>query len=104
MRTAIAVSILLAAMPAAAAEQPVQLKQGQGREVVENNCQACHSLDYIIMNSPIQDQKAWDATLTKMIDVMGAPVTPEDRKIVLTYLVANYGKATAAAPTPVMGR
>ena len=33
-------------------EKPVELKKAPGLDKVEANCAACHSLDYIQMNSP----------------------------------------------------
>jgi sulfite dehydrogenase (cytochrome) subunit B len=38
---------------AGAEERPVVLKPGLGLDKVEANCGACHSLDYIQMNSPV---------------------------------------------------
>ena len=52
----------------------------------------CHSLDYIVMNSPFQDKAGWDKTVRKMVNVMGAPLTPEDVEAIVTYLDAQYGK------------
>ena len=39
-------------LPAAADEKPVQLKKATGLDKVEANFQACHSLNYVPMNSP----------------------------------------------------
>ena len=53
MRTILLVLATLLLAPAASAdEQPVTLKNAPGRDVVEGNCGACHSLDYIQTNSP----------------------------------------------------
>ena len=38
-------------------EDAIQLKSGAGVEVVQANCAACHSLDYVQMNSPFLDGK-----------------------------------------------
>ncbi len=65
---------LLAARPAVLAdESSVRLAQGEGVEQVQAACAICHSLDYIVMNSPFQDRAAWEKTVTKMVKVMGAP-------------------------------
>ena len=48
----------LIALPAAADEKPVQLKKAPGLDKVEANCAACHSLDYIQMNSPFLERRA----------------------------------------------
>ena len=93
MRT-LAITVLLAAamaVPAGAEEQPVQLKDAPGLDKVEANCAACHSLDYVQMNSPFPSAKVWDATVTKMIKAYGAPIDDADAKIIQEYLKTNYG-------------
>ena len=79
-------------LPAAAfAEQPIKLKPGSGMDTVEANCQACHSLAYIPMNSPFLNAAGWDAEVNKMIKVMGAPIDEGDAKAIKDYLSKNYG-------------
>jgi sulfite dehydrogenase (cytochrome) subunit B len=77
---------------AAAGEAPVQLKTAAGADKVEGNCAACHSLDYIRMNSPFLNAAGWDAEVAKMINAFGAPISAADAKIIGDYLKANYGK------------
>ena len=77
---------------AQADESSVQLTQADGVERVQAQCAICHSLDYIVMNSPFQDRAGWDKTVTKMVKVMGAPLTPEDSTAIIDYLAAHYGK------------
>lgn len=73
-------------------ETAFKLKEGPGRQLVEANCVMCHSLDYIPMNSPFLDRKGWEASVNKMIKVMGAPVPEADAKAIVDYLAAQYGK------------
>ena len=92
-------SVLLCSGAAAQAdESSVSLAAGEGVERVQASCAMCHSLDYIVMNSPFQDRAGWDKTVTKMVKVMGAPLTPEDATVVVDYLAANYGKPGTPAP------
>jgi len=77
---------------AVAGEKPVQLKDAIGGDKVEANCAACHTLDYIPMNSTFLNAAGWDAEVTKMINAFGAPINPGDAKIIGDYLKANYGK------------
>jgi mono/diheme cytochrome c family protein len=77
---------------AIADETSIQLADGPGRDRVQAICSACHSLDYIVMNSPFQDKAAWEKTVKKMVNVMGAPLSPEDIAEIVTYLDAQYGK------------
>ena len=86
------VMVLGVASSARADESSVQLTQADGVERVQAYCAICHSLDYIVMNSPFQDRAGWDKTVTKMVKVMGAPLTPEDSAAIVDYLAANYGK------------
>ncbi|HSV25524.1 MAG TPA: cytochrome c [Xanthobacteraceae bacterium] len=79
------------ALPAAAEEKPVDLKRAPGLDKVEANCGACHSLDYIMMNSPFPGAALWDAEVTKMIKAFGAPISEADAKTIADYLKQNYG-------------
>jgi hypothetical protein len=87
-----AIAVAAAALPARAAEQPVPLKDAPERAMIEQNCAACHSLDYVRTNAPFMNRQAWTAEVNKMINVFGAPVAAEDAKTIIEYLVANYGK------------
>ncbi|MGC1744977.1 MAG: cytochrome c [Pseudolabrys sp.] len=92
MRTLlIAATAALIALPASADEKPVQLKSAQGLDKVEASCQACHSLDYIPMNSPFPNAALWDAEITKMIKAYGTPIDDADAKAIAEYLKKNYG-------------
>jgi hypothetical protein len=90
-RSLVAGAILLAAGTAAAQEAKVQLKDGPGRDKV-NACLACHSLDYIQMNSRFMDKSGWTASVNKMINAFGAPIAKEDVEPIAAYLAQNYGK------------
>ncbi len=81
---------------ALAAEADIKLKAAPGVEVVQRNCMVCHSADYIPMNSPFGDRKAWETEVNKMINAFGAQVPKEDVEVILQYLVQNYGAAPAA--------
>ena len=91
MKIILLLSLLIAA-PAWADESAIKLKEGAGRELVEKSCVACHSLDYIPLNSPFLDRKGWEASVTKMIKAMGASIAAEDVPGLVDYLVRNYGK------------
>ena len=65
---------------------------GPGLDKVEANCGACHSLDYIQMNSPFLDAAGWNAEVAKMIKAFGAPVDDADAKAIVDYLTKNYGR------------
>lgn len=87
----LAVFLALPAL-AHAGEDQFQLKEGPGRDLVMQRCMTCHSLDYIAMNSVFLERKGWEATVNKMIKVMGAPIPEEDVAPILDYLTRHYGK------------
>ncbi len=87
----IATAAVALALPAAAQEKPVALKQAPGLDKVEASCSGCHSLDYIVMNSPFPNAAMWDAEVTKMIRAFGAPISDADAKVIADYLKKNYG-------------
>lgn len=86
------VLLCLGCTAAAAGEETISLRDGQGQQAVVANCSGCHSLDYILTNSPFLDRAGWDTVLNKMIEAMGAPVTAADRAAILDYLTRQYGR------------
>ena len=93
MRAAPMLALLLfVAGIVAAAEQRIVLKEGPGRDKVEANCASCHSIDYIVGNSPFMNRQVWDAEVTKMIKAFGAPISDGDAKEIVEYLAKNYGQ------------
>jgi sulfite dehydrogenase (cytochrome) subunit B len=93
MRRILVAAIAVFVAAGARAEEDVALKAGAGREVVENYCNACHSLDYPRINAPFLDHRGWENEVNKMITAYGAPITPTEAKIIVDYLAANYGSS-----------
>jgi hypothetical protein len=91
IRLLIASTLAVVSASALPAEKSVKLKDGKGVQQVYANCTACHSVDYIVLNSPFLDRKGWEAEVTKMSKAFGAPVKPEDTAMIVDYLVKNYG-------------
>ena len=83
-------TLALAASPAIAQGTAITLKKDTGSDIVESYCSACHSLDYILMNSPYPSAQLWDAEVTKMIKVFGAPIDDKDAQAIKGYLAKNY--------------
>ena len=100
MRATIAIAILLAAMAVATAEEKsivlppdnelARLAHGPGRDVAQTQCQFCHSTDYVVIQ-PRGDARQWQAVVTKMITVFGAPLSDADAKAIVEYLATTYG-------------
>jgi hypothetical protein len=91
MRVLCAVLLAAAAGGAFGQEAKVVLQDGPGREKAQA-CLACHSLDYIQMNSRFLDKAGWTGSVNKMINVFGAPIAKEDVDAIADYLAARYGK------------
>jgi mono/diheme cytochrome c family protein len=88
------IALVLLAAPAAKYpdENRVQLKDGPDKALVVGRCAACHSQDYIPMNSPFLDRKGWEAEVNKMVKAYGAPMEPDEVAKIVDYLATNYGK------------
>jgi cytochrome c553 len=67
-------------------------KPGPNLDVVMNNCTGCHSADYISTQprGPKFGSDFWQAEVTKMIKVYGAPVADADIPKIVEYLAATY--------------
>ena len=73
-------------------DETAAFKPGANLEVVQNNCTACHSPDYIKTQPRGEKFKKdfWTAEVTKMIKVYGAPIEDADVGKIVDYLTANY--------------
>jgi hypothetical protein len=88
---AVALLAMLCSGGARADEPEVRLKDALGHDLVEANCGACHSLDYIRINAPFMTGKIWEAEVAKMINVFGAPIDAAEARTIVEYLTRNYG-------------
>lgn len=84
-------TLLVCSTSGHADEFSIKLKAGIHVEEAQTYCSACHSLDYIQMNSPFLDGKGWSGEVTKMINVFGADIPEADAKAIAVYLSQNYG-------------
>lgn len=87
-----ALLVVLPVLARAADETTLALVDAPGRERVQAACSMCHSLDYILINSPFLDRGGWERTVNKMVAVMGAPLSKEDVAEITAYLDRYYGK------------
>lgn len=73
-------------------DETVTLKPGPNQDVVQNNCTACHSVDYIKTQpqGPKFKKDFWQAEVTKMIKVFGAPIDDADVGKIVDYLTQSY--------------
>lgn len=73
-------------------DETATLKPGNNLDVVQNNCSACHSVDYIQTqpHGPAFKKDFWRAEVTKMVKVYGAPIDDADAAKIVDYLAENY--------------
>ena len=73
-------------------DETAAFKPGTNREVVMNNCTACHSSDYVQTQprGPKFKKDFWTAEVNKMIKVYGAPIDDADIPKIVEYLTENY--------------
>jgi sulfite dehydrogenase (cytochrome) subunit B len=94
-------SVIAALGLSAVAASPVNYKlpnesaafrPGPNLETVQNNCTACHSADYIQTQprGPKYKKDFWQAEVTKMIKLYGAPIADADVPKIVEYLAATY--------------
>lgn len=81
----------LVAASAYAGELPIKLAGGAAAALVQLRCSTCHSLDYIVMNSPFLQRAGWDAEVRKMMKIMGAPIADNELAPIVDYLAQYYG-------------
>jgi cytochrome c5 len=77
------------------AAKPVELPDGDGKEIAMENCQACHKLTNLTKAHKSLDD--WKDTVQTMID-RGANVPSDKVDILVQYLVKNFGPKDASAP------
>jgi mono/diheme cytochrome c family protein len=98
-RLAFLALVAIAAVPALAKpitydlpDETAQFRPGPNLEVVQGNCGACHSADYVLTQpiGPKFKKDFWQAEVTKMIKVYGAPIDEKDVPAIVDYLTATY--------------
>jgi sulfite dehydrogenase (cytochrome) subunit B len=86
---------LVTAAPPIAYQEPEEsskLKPGPNMKIAEASCGACHSYDYITTQprGPGFGRDFWQAEVTKMIKVYGAPIGEADAAAIVEYLANTY--------------
>jgi cytochrome c5 len=68
-------------------DDPTDLPDLPGRDVVEANCTACHSTSTMLQQPKVPREK-WESIVGKMIKLYKAPVDPEAVPQIVDYMVA----------------
>jgi hypothetical protein len=77
-----------------AADAPAPLTPGPWADVTGAQCSACHSSDYIVMNSIFLTPDGWKAEVTKMRTAFAAPIDDSTAAEIVSYLAAHYAVPT----------
>ncbi|MBV9657497.1 MAG: hypothetical protein JO295_05245 [Verrucomicrobia bacterium] len=83
----------------------VAMPAGPGLEAYNANCVLCHTNRYVLMQ-PKFPRKTWEAEVTKMVNVYGAPIAEAQQREIVAYLMSIRGKETppvATSPAPSAG-
>ena len=73
-------------------DETAAFKPGPNLDVVQANCGGCHSADYLSTQPKGEKFKKdfWQAEVTKMIAVYGAPIADADAPKIVDYLTVTY--------------
>jgi hypothetical protein len=73
-------------------DETAAFKPGLDMDIVQSNCTTCHSVDYIQTQprGPKFKRDFWQAEVTKMIKVYGAPIDEADIGKIVEYLAQTY--------------
>jgi hypothetical protein len=67
------------------------LPPGPHQREFQVSCTTCHSTRLALTQPPFPKAK-WEATVKKMVDAYGAPLTPENQARAVEYLMAVRGQ------------
>jgi len=79
------------------AQAETEARAGEGREVFVARCSSCHSIDYVEMHARFGTRALWEAEVAKMRNAYKAPLSDEEAKAIVDYLVRVYGPASTPA-------
>ena len=73
------------------AQQPKTdgLPEGEGKEIIERSCTGCH--DIALVTAERHSEQQWKDLVDDMVR-RGAEATDSEKKVILAYLVKNFGK------------
>ena len=77
-------------------QESAELPEGDGRDLVVEQCTSCHTLGTALMKQASRD--AWQATLDRMVRIYMAPINDRDNALMLDYLAANFSAGPSIAP------
>ena len=76
-----------------------ELPAAAGRGAFMVVCVSCHSARYVTMQ-PLFPERQWKETVDKMVKVYGAQMDPQQRELIVQYLVKIHGPDSDPAAPP----
>ena len=72
--------------------------QEPGRDAAQNNCMACHSVDYIAIQPPKKGKAFWESEVNKMVQTYKAEIRPTTRRSSPTISPQRISEAAISLP------
>lgn len=94
---AVAMALIQPAVVGAQGAAPGALPPGEGRDILAVACSQCHTLSVIV--SMREGSPGWRRHVQNMV-TRGAQLTAPEAELVIAYLAANFGPATAPLAGP----
>jgi virginiamycin B lyase len=85
-------------VPLTAQGQPAQLPEGDGKQLVQGMCTACHETNQITRSSGYS-REGWRELISTMINLSGSPAS----ETIVNYLATHFPAGTQLKPTLVRG-
>ena len=79
----------------ASGQAPASPPSGPGLDLINERCAFCHSTTQVLGVRKTPD--GWAASVQAMID-RGAELTPQEQKIMVEYLAANFAEGEGQVP------
>jgi cytochrome c5 len=89
IRVAIAITAASIALSQAQPQQAQALPEGEGKDLTERACSACHEITLVTAERHTEQQ--WKTLVDDMVR-RGAEASDSEKKVILAYLVKNFGK------------
>mgnify|MGYP001615248470 CR=1 FL=1 len=85
-----ALTLLLAGAAISCSEEKKEAVKADAKALFENKCNQCHSSDRPKALKKTSDE--WKATVLRMKNSNGCPITDDEAKLIIDYLSKAYGK------------
>ena len=89
IRIAVAFSAASLALLQAQVAQPPGPSEGEGKDLTERVCSACHEMT--VVTAERHSEQQWKALVDDMVR-RGAEASDSEKKVILAWLLKNFGK------------